>query len=176
MSEATQRQALAGMAASSLALGGCATGAPQSLLSRTEGEISPSGLDWTHLGWRRGIENQRRADLGGGKFLSPILRAITRTRPSSARAASSCAASPHNVTRRPQRTSAAACRSASSTTRPIVTMYSRTPGKDWTRYSVRIEVFGYNHNTAWDFLSLRPAIYCAGQGEGRIRSVTYRAL
>ena len=73
MSEATRRQALAGMAASSLALGGCATGVPQSPLSRTEGEISPSGLDWTHLRWRRGIENQRRADLGNGKFLNPIL-------------------------------------------------------------------------------------------------------
>lgn len=60
--------------------------------------------------------------------------------------------------------------------RHIVTMHSRTPGKDWTQYGVRIEVSGYNHNTAWDFLSLRPAIYCAGQGEARIRNVGYRAL
>ena len=60
--------------------------------------------------------------------------------------------------------------------RHIVTMYTRTPGGAWTRYGVRIEVSGYNHNTAWDFLSLRPAIYCAGQGEARIRNVTYRAL
>ncbi len=60
--------------------------------------------------------------------------------------------------------------------RHIVTMYSRTPGRDWTQYGVRIEVSGYNHNTAWDFLSLRPGIYCAGAGEARIRSVSYRAL
>ncbi len=60
--------------------------------------------------------------------------------------------------------------------RHIVTMYTRAPGGAWTRYGVRIEVSGYNHNTAWDFLSLRPAIYCAGQGEARIRNVTYRAL
>lgn len=60
--------------------------------------------------------------------------------------------------------------------RHIVTMYTRTPGKDWTMYGVRIETSGYNHNTAWDFLSLRPAIYCAGRGEARIRSVSYRAL
>ncbi|HEV7692400.1 MAG TPA: family 43 glycosylhydrolase [Hyphomonadaceae bacterium] len=60
--------------------------------------------------------------------------------------------------------------------RHIVTMYSRTPGKGWTQYGVRIEVSGYNHNTAWDFLSLRPAIYCSGQGEARLRGVTYRAL
>jgi beta-xylosidase len=57
-----------------------------------------------------------------------------------------------------------------------VTMYSRTSDHDWTQYGVRIEVSGYNHNTAWDFLSLRPGIYCAGQGEARIRSVAYRAL
>jgi hypothetical protein len=39
-----------------------------------------------------------------------------------------------------------------------------------------MEVSGYNHNTAWDFLSLRPGLYCAGEGEARIRFVTYRAL
>jgi beta-xylosidase len=60
--------------------------------------------------------------------------------------------------------------------RHIVTMYTRTAGKDWTQYGVRIEVSGYNHNTAWDFLSLRPGLYCAGQGEARIRNVAYRAL
>lgn len=64
--------------------------------------------------------------------------------------------------------------------RHIVTMATRTPGpdsnKEWTQYGVRIETSGYNHNTAWDFLSLRPGLYCAGQGEARIRSVSYRAL
>lgn len=60
--------------------------------------------------------------------------------------------------------------------RHIVTLSTRTPGQAWTRYGVRMEVSGYNHNTAWDFLSLRPAIYCAGRGEARIRKVTYRSL
>lgn len=60
--------------------------------------------------------------------------------------------------------------------RHIVTLSTRTPGQAWTRYGVRMEVSGYNHNTAWDFLSLRPAIYCAGRGEARIRNVTYRSL
>ena len=60
--------------------------------------------------------------------------------------------------------------------RHIVTIHHRARRQAWTMHGVRIEVSGYNHNTAWDFLSLRPAIYCAGQGEARIRSVTYRAL
>jgi beta-xylosidase len=60
--------------------------------------------------------------------------------------------------------------------RHIVTMFTRTPGRDWTQYGVRIETSGYHHNTAWDFLSLRPGLYCAGQGAARVRSVTYRAL
>jgi beta-xylosidase len=60
--------------------------------------------------------------------------------------------------------------------RHIVSFASRVPGGEWQAHGVRIEVSGYNHNVAWDFLSLRPGIYCAGQGECRIRSVTYRAL
>jgi beta-xylosidase len=60
--------------------------------------------------------------------------------------------------------------------RHIVTLHYRTPGSAWMMHGVRMEVSGYNHNTAWDFLSLRPAIYCAGQGEARIREVTYRAF
>jgi hypothetical protein len=39
-----------------------------------------------------------------------------------------------------------------------------------------MEVSGYNHNTVYDFLSLRPAIYVAGPGEARFRAVKYRAL
>jgi xylan 1,4-beta-xylosidase len=60
--------------------------------------------------------------------------------------------------------------------RHIVTCWTRTPGSRWTQYGVRFETSGYNHNTAWDFLSLRPALYCSGQGSARVRSVTYRAL
>jgi xylan 1,4-beta-xylosidase len=60
--------------------------------------------------------------------------------------------------------------------RHIVTCWTRTPGSNWTQYGVRFETSGYNHNTAWDFLSLRPALYCSGEGSARMRSVTYRAL
>jgi beta-xylosidase len=60
--------------------------------------------------------------------------------------------------------------------RHIVSMATRTPGGEWIPYGVRMEVSGYNHNVGWDFLSLRPGLYCAGQGECRVRSVKYRAL
>lgn len=60
--------------------------------------------------------------------------------------------------------------------RHIVTSWTRTPGAKWTQYGVRFETSGYNHNTAWDFLSLRPALYCSGKDSALIRSVTYRAL
>jgi hypothetical protein len=39
-----------------------------------------------------------------------------------------------------------------------------------------MDVSGYNHNTAYDFLSLRPALYVAGEGEARFRRFRYRAL
>lgn len=35
----------------------------------------------------------------------------------------------------------------------------------------RMEVSGYHHNVAYDFLSLRPALYAAGTGEVRFRNV-----
>jgi beta-xylosidase len=49
-------------------------------------------------------------------------------------------------------------------------------GKTWTRHWMNIEVSGYNHNVADGFLSLRPALLAAGQGEVRFRNFKYRAL
>ena len=39
-----------------------------------------------------------------------------------------------------------------------------------------MEVSGYHHNVAGDFLSLRPAIYVAGRGEGAFSGLGFRAL
>ena len=36
-------------------------------------EAAPFGREWAHLKWARGIEGQRKADLGNGRFLNPIL-------------------------------------------------------------------------------------------------------
>lgn len=36
-------------------------------------EAAPFGREWAHLKWARGVENQRKADLGDGTFLNPIL-------------------------------------------------------------------------------------------------------
>ncbi|HEU4624721.1 MAG TPA: hypothetical protein VFS52_08180 [Steroidobacteraceae bacterium] len=41
---------------------------------------------------------------------------------------------------------------------------------------VQLELSGYHHNVAGDFVSLGPAIYAAGHGEVRVRNVRYQAL
>jgi xylan 1,4-beta-xylosidase len=58
----------------------------------------------------------------------------------------------------------------------LVSLYYSADGREWRRYDVRADVSGYHHNTVYDFLSLRPALYAAGQGEVRFRSFRYRAL
>jgi xylan 1,4-beta-xylosidase len=58
----------------------------------------------------------------------------------------------------------------------IVTLDYSADGKTWERYDRMIEVSGYHHNVAYDFLSLRPALYASGQGEVRFRNFKYRAL
>ncbi|HEY0114158.1 MAG TPA: family 43 glycosylhydrolase, partial [Allosphingosinicella sp.] len=61
--------------------------------------------------------------------------------------------------------------------RNILTMHSsRDRGRTWQKFDVQMEVSGYHHNTAYDFLSLRPAFYAAGSGEARFSNFTYQAL
>jgi xylan 1,4-beta-xylosidase len=60
--------------------------------------------------------------------------------------------------------------------RHIVTIEYSADGKRWERFGTRMEVSGYHHNVAYDFLSLRPALYVAGKGEARFRNFRYRAL
>jgi len=61
--------------------------------------------------------------------------------------------------------------------RHIVTIHtSDDRGKTWQKFGVQMEVSGYHHNVAYDFLSLRPALYVAGTGEARFRNLIYRAL
>jgi xylan 1,4-beta-xylosidase len=60
--------------------------------------------------------------------------------------------------------------------RHIVTLDYSADGKKWERYDRAIEVSGYHHNVAYDFLSLRPALYASGTGEVRFRNFKYRAL
>jgi xylan 1,4-beta-xylosidase len=60
--------------------------------------------------------------------------------------------------------------------RHVVTLYYSVDGKLWKKYDVQMEVSGYHHNVAGDFLSLRPALYAAGSGEVRVRNVRYQAL
>ncbi len=60
--------------------------------------------------------------------------------------------------------------------RHIVTIHYSADAKQWHKFDVQMEVSGYHHNVAGDFLSLRPAIYVVGEGEARVRSVRYEAL
>jgi len=49
-------------------------------------------------------------------------------------------------------------------------------GAAWTKFDVQMEVSGYHHNVAYDFLSLRPAIYAAGAGPSHFQNLRYREL
>jgi beta-xylosidase len=61
--------------------------------------------------------------------------------------------------------------------RNILTIHtSADDGATWEKFGVQMEVSGYNHNVAYDFLSLRPALYAAGAGEARFRDFRYQAL
>jgi len=60
--------------------------------------------------------------------------------------------------------------------RHIVTIDYSVDGRAWQRYDRGMELSGYHHNVAYDFLSLRPALYAAGAGEVRFRNFVYRAL
>jgi beta-xylosidase len=61
--------------------------------------------------------------------------------------------------------------------RNILTIHTSTDrGQSWQKFDVQMEVSGYHHNVAYDFLSLRPALYAAGSGEGHFANFTYRAL
>jgi beta-xylosidase/mannose-6-phosphate isomerase-like protein (cupin superfamily) len=60
--------------------------------------------------------------------------------------------------------------------RNILTMFHSGDGRQWQRFDRAIDVSGYHHNVAYDFLSLRPALYAAGTGEVRFRNFKYRSL
>lgn len=61
--------------------------------------------------------------------------------------------------------------------RNILTIHTSTDrGASWQKFDVQMEVSGYHHNVAYDFLSLRPGLYAAGEGEVRFRNFVYEAL
>jgi xylan 1,4-beta-xylosidase len=59
----------------------------------------------------------------------------------------------------------------------ILTIHTSENGrKSWRKFDVQMEASGYHHNVAYDFLSLRPALYAAGEGYVTFRNFTYEAL
>jgi beta-xylosidase len=64
-----------------------------------------------------------------------------------------------------------------SNMRNILTIHTSVDdGQNWNKFDVQMEVSGYHHNVAYDFLSLRPALYAAGTGEVRFSDFVYRGL
>ncbi|MEO8063919.1 MAG: family 43 glycosylhydrolase [Pseudomonadota bacterium] len=59
--------------------------------------------------------------------------------------------------------------------RHIVTFHTSPDGLTWTKFDTQMEISGYHHNTAYDFLSVRPGLYAAGSGKVRFRNFRYRA-
>lgn len=68
-------QAIPRRAALASLLGGVAMAAlpVRTALAQSNEDAAPLGREWAHMKWARGIENQRKADLGDGTFLNPIL-------------------------------------------------------------------------------------------------------
>ncbi|MFN3809414.1 MAG: family 43 glycosylhydrolase [Roseateles asaccharophilus] len=59
----------------------------------------------------------------------------------------------------------------------ILTLHTRHEGESgWRKYGTQMEVSGYHHNVAGGFMSLRPALYAAGQGRVRFSKLRYQAL
>jgi len=59
--------------------------------------------------------------------------------------------------------------------RDVASFYYSVTGGGWVLYR-SVEVAGLNHNVFNEFLSLRPALYAAGEGEVQFSNVRYRAL
>ena len=61
--------------------------------------------------------------------------------------------------------------------RNILTIHtSQDAGLSWQKFGTQMEVSGYHHNVAYDFLSLRPALYSAGAGTASFANFVYRGL
>jgi beta-xylosidase len=59
--------------------------------------------------------------------------------------------------------------------RNILTIFTSVDdGRNWVKFDVQMEVSGYHHNVAYDFLSLRPGLYAAGTGTARFTDFRYR--
>ena len=55
----------------------------------------------------------------------------------------------------------------------IVTFYFSLDGHEWQKFDVQMETSGYHHNVGYFFLSLRPALYSAGNGSARFQNLVY---
>ncbi len=60
--------------------------------------------------------------------------------------------------------------------RHIVTFHTSPDGKTWTKFDTQMEISGYHHNVAYDFLSVRPGLYASGNGKVHFRNFTFATI
>jgi beta-xylosidase len=60
--------------------------------------------------------------------------------------------------------------------RHIVTFHTSPDGKTWTKFDTQMEISGYHHNVAYDFLSVRPGLYAAGNGKVLFRNFRFQTI
>lgn len=58
----------------------------------------------------------------------------------------------------------------------IVTLHYAIDGKPWVKYQQQMEVSGFNHNVFGGFLSLKPGLFCAGNGTATFKDFRYLGL
>ncbi len=58
----------------------------------------------------------------------------------------------------------------------VLTGYYSYDGKNWIKEDWGLEISGYNHNTLYEFQSMLPALYAAGEGEVKFRNFKYTQL
>lgn len=144
--------------------------------------------------WAQGPERQRKADLGNGSYLNPIVAGdhpdptVLKDGDDYYMRFSSFQSCPgigirHSTDLAEEQTWARSKTATSSVRirltndRDVATWhYSHDDGRRWMLHGLRMEVSGIHHNVCGGFPSLRPAIHGVDPGKVRLRDFTYRAI
>ncbi len=57
-----------------------------------------------------------------------------------------------------------------------IDFWAKLGGSDWIKIRRGLDTAGWNHNTLGGFMSLRPSLYCSGEGSARFKHFRYSAL
>ena len=112
------------------------------------------------LHWARGVEGQRKPDLGNGYYLNPII------------SGDASRGIPGRLQAPPNPVSKTALRMVNDN--HTVSFATKFDGGSWIRYPQHIEVSGYHKNVVRDGESLRIGLYAIGSGKARFKNFTYQ--